>query len=386
MLYPPVQDDLKGVASIMQLQEEGNLWYTLWSMDREKERKRRKRIIMESVRTSVATLLLLGIGLLTFAWFHHARPQQHQSAGLATVTPTPAAVAQALEQDALPEQSTPAPSDAPMSTPEPTPVYVPWIKKFADQFTDTVVSHETGYTSPDLSVHISKVQYGKAKTAIYYLADIYLTDVFQFETVLAKDSYGHGLRESVKDMAQRHGALLAITGDTYGNQDAGIVIRNGIVHRQEPSGFDVCVLYYDGTLRTFSPEEFSLEQAISDGAYQAWCFGPLLLDKEGQPIPDEKLNTSKNIRRANPRAGIGYYEPGHYCFVVVDGRTDDASGLTLEQFSQLFADLGCQAAYNMDGGRSAEMYYSGSILNDPYKGGRSVSDCLIIRETFGKEP
>ena len=40
----------------------------------------------------------------------------------------------------------------------------------------------------------------------------------------------------------------------------------------------------------------------------------------------------------------------------------------------------------MDGGRSAEMYYNGSILNDPYKGGRSVSDCLIIRDTFGKEP
>ena len=72
--------------------------------------------------------------------------------------------------------------------------------------------------------------------------------------------------------------------------------------------------------------------------------------------------------------------------MVVDGRTDDASGLTLEQFSQLFADLGCKAAYNMDGGRSAEMYYNGSVLNDPYKGGRSVSDCLIIRETFGKEP
>ena len=148
----------------------------------------------------------------------------------------------------------------------------------------------------------------------------------------------------------------------------------------------MCVLYYDGTMRTFSPGDFSLDQAIADGAYQAWTFGPMLLDDQGQPIPDERLNTSKNIRRANPRAGIGYYEPGHYCFVVVDGRTDDASGLTLEQFSQLFADLGCKAAYNMDGGRSAEMYYNGSVLNDPYKGGRSVSDCLIIRETFGKEP
>ncbi len=356
-------------------------------MKRKNEAMRRRRILLESIRTAIATLLLLAISLLTFAWFHHARPKERMSAGLITATPTPFVAAQTAEPEAV--QSTPLPSageKAPPSTPEPTPVYVPWIDKYADQFTAETRSDEQGYSSSDLAIHISKVQYGKAKTAMYYLADIYLTDVFQFESILAKDRFGSGLRESVKEMGQRSGAILAITGDTYGNQDAGIVIRNGIVHRQVKSTFDICVLYYDGTMRTFSPDNFSLEQAIADGAYQAWSFGPLLLDEQGQPIPDEQLNTSKNIRRANPRAGIGYYEPGHYCFVVVDGRTDDASGLTLEQFSQLFADLGCKAAYNLDGGRSAEMYYNGSVLNDPYKGGRSVSDCLIIRDTFGKEP
>ena len=351
-------------------------------MTRKQREKRRKRIIWESMRTAAATILLLGFSLLTFAWFHHGRPKQHMSAGLVTVTPTPAIVAQAPGEDAPVSQGTPAPSDALASTPEPTPVFVPWTEKYADKFTADIVSDEEGYSSPDLAIRITKVQYGKAKSAMYYLADIYLTDVYQFQTVLAKDTFGKGLRESVKDMGKRSMAALAITGDTYGNQDTGIVIRNGIVHRQEKSTFDVCVLYYDGSMRTFSPDAFSLEKAIVDGAYQAWTFGPLLLDDAGQPIPDEKLNTSKNIRRANPRAGIGYYEPGHYCFVVVDGRTDDASGLTLEQFSQLFYDLGCKAAYNLDGGRSAEMFFNGKILNDPYKGGRSVSDCLIIRESY----
>ena len=349
-------------------------------MRNKKKEMRRKRILYESIRTAAATLLLLAVSLLTFAWFHHGRPKQHTSAGLVTVTPTPAAVAQALEQTAVIPTSAPFSSEAPLVTPEPAPVFVPWNEKYAQQFTADVTSGEQGYSSPNISIQITKVQYGKAKSAMYYLADIYLTDIYQFETVLANDKYGKGLRESVKDMGKRRGAILAITGDTYGNQDTGIVIRNGVVHRKEKSTFDVCVLYYDGTMRTFAPEAFSLEQAIADGAYQAWTFGPMLLDQQGNPIPDAKLNTSKNIRRANPRAGIGYYEPGHYCFVVVDGRTDDASGLTLEQFAQLFADLGCKAAYNMDGGRSAEMYYDGKILNDPYKGGRSVSDCLIIRE------
>ena len=159
-------------------------------MYREKEKKRRRRILYETIRTTLATLLLLAVSLLTFAWFHHGRPQQRMSAGLVTVTPTPAAVAQALDQEAAaslatadlstPDLATPAPSDEPELTPEPTPVYVPWIEKYADQFTQDIVSDESGYTSPDVAIHITKVQYGKASSAMYYLADIYLTDVFQF--------------------------------------------------------------------------------------------------------------------------------------------------------------------------------------------------------------
>ena len=164
------------------------------TMNHEKEERRRKRILYESIRTVVGTLLLLAISLLTFAWFHHARPKERMSAGLLTATPTPA-----LSQVANKPDATPTPfveADAPPSTPEPTPVYVPWIEKYADQFTESILSDEQGYSSPDLAVHITKVQYGKAKTAMYYLADIYLTDVFQFETVLAKDRFGSGLRES----------------------------------------------------------------------------------------------------------------------------------------------------------------------------------------------
>ena len=348
-----------------------------------KDRKlRRKRIILECIRTAISTLLLLAVSLLLFAWFHHARPKQRVSAGLVTATPTPNLLNTMPPEPYTHEAS---PSSSPVTSPESlspiqTPVPIPWAEKFADRFSDSIISDDNRYVSSHLSVQVTSVQYGKAKSAVYYIADIYLTDILQFGTVLAKDKYGSGLRENVSAMAKRSGALLAITGDTYGNQDSGIVIRNGIVHRQEKSTFDICVLYYDGSMRTFSPESFSLEEAIADGAYQAWSFGPLLLDENGNPIPDKKLNTSRNIRRANPRAGIGYYEPGHYCFVVVDGRTDDASGLTLEQFSQLFADLGCKSAYNMDGGRSAIICFNNRVLNDPYKGGRSVSDCLIIRD------
>lgn len=350
-----------------------------------KQAKRRKRILRESIFTICMTLVLLGISLLTFAWFHHARPTQRESAGIVIATATPYAspaetdpsssLQEVLASDATDSGNIPAPT----ATPTPTPVDL--MAAYGHLFSQETQKTDTGYKSANTSITIEKVQYGTGDSAVYYLADIYIGDVRCIKTMLAEDTYGKGIRESVKNMAARGKGILAITGDTYGNQDAGIVIRNGILHRQEASDFDVCVLYQDGVMETYSPSQFSLDEAVSRGAWQAWSFGPMLLDKEGNPLPDEKLNTSKNIRRANPRVGIGYYAPGHYCFIVVDGRTDDASGLTLEEFAQLFSALGCKTAYNLDGGRSSFMVYDGNVLNDPYKGGRSVSDCILITDT-----
>ena len=342
-----------------------------------KEKDRKRRIRRESIRTAVTAALLLGASLCVFAWFHHARPVTRESAGILTATPTPVLSA---SPTALASENAVVDIAAPTAGETPAPVVLSWKEAYREHFSDTLLTSETAYSSDSVSVTITKVLYGNAESAVYFVADIYISDISCFKTVLAKDTYGSGIRETVPSMAQRSGAVLAMTGDTYGNQDAGVVIRNGVVDRTAVSGFDVCVLYYSGEMVTYSPADFSLEEAVANGAYQAWSFGPMLLDEKGNALPDEALNISKTIRRENPRAGLGYYAPGHYCFIVVDGRTDDESGLTLEEFGQVFASLGCKAAYNLDGGRSSFMVFQNATLNSPYKGGRSVSDCLIIKE------
>ena len=85
------------------------------------------------------------------------------------------------------------------------------------------------------------------------------------------------------------------------------------------------------------------------------------------------------IISANPRTAIGYYEPGHYCLVVVDWRGESA-GITLPDLSRLFYDLGCTAAYNLDGGNSSVMVWQDAVINDPSGGGRESSDALLIAE------
>ena len=65
--------------------------------------------------------------------------------------------------------------------------------------------------------------------------------------------------------------------------------------------------------------------------------------------------------------------------VVVDGRGESA-GFTLPDLSQLFYDLGCTAAYNLDGGNSSIMVWNNAVINEPSGGGRESSDALLITE------
>ena len=251
---------------------------------------------------------------------------------------------------------------------------VPIADKFSDFFTDTVVLTENSYSSPDLSITVSEMNEG---SLTYYVADIYVRDITCFQTALASDTYGSGFRDSIEKMAVLNNALLAVNGDYYGNTNEGVVIRNGVIYRANPTDCDICALYYDGSMKVMPGSSFSMEEAIEDGAWQAWTFGPALLDSRGEPIT--AFSSTNRIISANPRTAIGYYEPGHYCLVVVDGR-GESSGITLPALSRLFYDLGCSAAYNLDGGNSSIMVWGDKVINNPSGGGRESSDALLLTE------
>ena len=251
---------------------------------------------------------------------------------------------------------------------------VPLSEKFADKFTDTVVETENSYSSSNLSITVNEVNEGNLT---YYVADIYVRDITCFRTALANNTYGSGFRDSITGMAALNNALLAVNGDYYGNTSEGVVIRNGVIYRANATNCDVCVLYYDGTMKVMPGSSFSVEEAVANGAWQAWTFGPALLDTDGSTI--SSFSSTGRIISANPRTAIGYYEPGHYCLVVVDGRGESA-GITLPQLSRLFYDLGCTAAYNLDGGNSSIMVWGDEIINNPSGGGRESSDALLIAE------
>ena len=263
-----------------------------------------------------------------------------------------------------------------------------------------MISNETEYRSENIAIeltqvdgyfcrscgHVSKtfptcdrcgVELRKNDHVPYAVADIYIQDINCFRTFVANSA---ATTKKVKDMCADQNGILAINTDyclnAYGNQH-GWFVRNGIkLVRYNRIDSDLAILYPDGTFDTIdvSTDSYSPEEIETANPYQVWYFGPALLDRDGQP--KTKFTTGKNVGDPNPRSVIGYYEPGHYCFIAVNGR-GNLRGLSMAELSQLCADMGMTAAYNMDGGASSAMYFNGNVYGN---NGRTTSDIAYIGE------
>ena len=317
--------------------------------------------------------LLIGIGLVIFAYFDHVRPSSQVTV---VATPTPTAT--------LAPTASPTPyveMAVATATPEPTATPIPeGVFEFEDVFTDgEVIETQTSYKSANVSVTLSNTVCVSPNKQSFFFLDIYVRNIECLRRAFANDTYGQGITEKFIDMSQRVNAICSINGDYYGfgNRKSGLVIANGVLYRDNfCKNEDVCVLFYDGTLKTYKYGSCSLDpqELINEGAWQAFSFGPALLDENGE------LFETYPQTETDPRTAIGMIEPGHYILAVFDGRRDDtyAKGLTYKGVAQQMKQLGCVAAFNLDGGGSSQMSFLGSVANSPYKSGRPVSDIVYV--------
>ena len=182
-------------------------------------------------------------------------------------------------------------------------------------------------------------------------------------------------------MSERMKAVLAVNGDSYSNDrhaDNGTIIRNGVIYRNEKSASETCVLNWDGTMQIYGPGLLDKGQMIEQGAYQSWIFGPSLLDEAGKA--KTSFTTWSYITQSHPRTALGYYEPGHYCLLVADGRQESCRGMFLSEMAEVFENLGCKIAYNLDGGHCSFMTFQGNVANHPYKKEHEIPDGIVITE------
>ena len=288
----------------------------------------------------------------TFVFVRREATAEPITASLAANTPDPTAVPQAAV--------------TPVPTPTPTPAPIR---------TDTM------YRDGSISVELSTVHTARADC---HIADVRIGTAELLRTAFAEDTFGRNVRETVSEIAGRADAILAVNGDFYGANAKGYVIRNGVLYRDtvrnDSKNRDLAVLS-DGSFLLFNEKEVSARTLLANGAVQVFAFGPALV--ENGTVAVQKGEGARQHTVKNPRTAIGIIEPLHYVFLTADGRTQESPGLTVYELAEVMAGLGCETAYNLDGGGSTAMVFLGSCVNRPTTDGkkigeRRVSDIVFI--------
>ena len=257
----------------------------------------------------------------------------------------------------------------------------------ADSATDsTAQTTDNSYTSDGATINISTVATGSGdSTVTYYVADVVLTDATVLQSAFANNSFGENITETTSDTAADHNAVFAINGDYYGFRDTGIVIRNGVVYRDEGARQGLA-FYRDGTAEVYDETTTTAAQLVADGVWNTLSFGPAVL-QDGDVvdgIEDVEVDTNvgnHSIQGEQPRTAVGILGTNHLVFVVVDGRSPGYSaGVTMTGLAEIMQDLGATTAYNLDGGGSSTMYFNGGLVNNPLgqTKERGTSDILYI--------
>ncbi len=115
--------------------------------------------------------------------------------------------------------------------------------------------------------------------------------------------------------------------------------------------------------------------------------GPVLL-LDGKPQAMD--STSEFIRHRHPRTCLCTTGRGTTLLVTVDGRNEEALGMSLFELTDLLKKLRCRNAINLDGGGSTTLWINGrpgnGVVNCPsdngefdHAGERAVGNVILVR-------
>lgn len=173
------------------------------------------------------------------------------------------------------------------------------------------------------------------------------------------------------------GGFIDNNGLGNGGQPSGLVIYEGeIVFGSAGQSYNVIGLDRDGILHVGT---MTGQAALDAGVYSGVSFvthdgiaSSLIINGEVQ-----RQNLSSGV---NPRTAIGQREDGALLLLVLDGRSINTLGATMENEVDILLEYGAVNAGNLDGGSSSVMVYDGKIINHcaSVTGPRGIPTAFIV--------
>ena len=238
---------------------------------------------------------------------------------------------------------------------------------------------ENGYRDESIIVEMEQ---RRMYDSDVYIAYIKVATPSQLRTAIAGSKLSSDRTNTTSAIAGNYNAIVAMNGDYYGKVATGYITRMGESGREKPSktmdllwidelgDFHIIPYGQDGQKKAY--KEFKADHEMIN----AFAFGPaLVVDGDKQEIRE---STWDHAFSKEPRAGIGQLDMLTYVLVVVNGREDTTAGATIPEFADIMYELGCQQAYNLDGGNSATLVFNGKVFNAKDADERDVQDIIYF--------
>ncbi len=224
---------------------------------------------------------------------------------------------------------------------------------------------------------------------VWRIAYVTLSDPSQLRTATAGKP-GSSRVALISSMAEKFNAIVAINANYMANdpEKTSFEYRMGEKVRARYNKVkDLLITDENGDFHVFVQSVKEEVQAFLNAGHtiiNAFTFGPALI--KDSVLLDLDPNYSYNPHGREPRMAIGQLDKLSYVIVLAEGRTQDSQGVTHIELADFMYALGCQQAFNFDGGNSATFVFNGGYYQDKsLSNERAQSDMLYFATLVAPE-
>lgn len=243
-------------------------------------------------------------------------------------------------------------------------------------------SSETGSTDADSGVELIAITRGTAKGKLLIVHDP--SRVILGVSSEEFDASVPGLQ--LTELVAKYGGIAGTNAGGFNDENGrgnggvpqGLVISGGALlstgyegELYNVVGFDADHILHVGTMTADEALEQNITDAVSFRTHDGLA-SALIINGEVQ---------SRNLGGGvNPRTAIGQCSDGSVLLLVLDGRSINTLGATMQDVADIMLEYGAVNAGNLDGGSSSVMVYGGEIINNcaSVTGPRSIPTAFIV--------
>ncbi len=245
---------------------------------------------------------------------------------------------------------------------------------------------ESGYEDASISL---KLETQPQDGVVWRIGYVTISDPSQLRTAVA-GKLGSSRVAMISSMAEKFNAVTAINANYMSNEPEkkSFEYRMGEKVRAKYNKVkDLLITDENGDFHVFVQSRKEEVQAfLNDGhtIVNAFTFGPALI--KDSVLLDLDPNYSYNPHGREPRMAIGQLDKLSYVIVLAEGRTQDSQGVTHIELADFMYALGCQQAFNFDGGNSGTFVFNGGYYQDKsLSNERAQSDMLYFATLVAPE-